>query len=90
MLSLLKPTRAALDPLKVTYASQEQRQAVASLVDEFTLGPSTLVTIKDHFIHELKKGLAKDGQTVAMVPVFVNGRLDGSGNSIRVWRLVSF
>lgn len=74
-----KPTRAALDLQQVAYTSDEQRQAVAGLIDEFTLRPSTLGAIKDHFILELKKGLRKDGETVAMVPVFVSGRLDGSG-----------
>ncbi|KAF9359054.1 glucokinase [Mortierella sp. NVP85] len=73
-----KPTRAALDPRQIAFTSDEQRQVVAGLIDEFTLRPSTLAAIKDHFILELKKGLAKDGETVAMVPVFVSGRLDGS------------
>jgi hexokinase len=74
-----KPTRVALDPRQIAYTSDEQRQVVAGIIDEFTLRPSTLAAIKDHFILELKKGLAKDGETVAMVPVFVSGRLDGSG-----------
>ncbi|KAG0005879.1 glucokinase [Modicella reniformis] len=74
-----KPTRrVVLDPFKISYTCDKQRQAVAELVDEFSITPSALVTIKDHFIHELKKGLAKDGETLAMVPVFVSGRLDGS------------
>ncbi|KAG0299171.1 glucokinase [Dissophora globulifera] len=75
---LIKPTRAKLRYEDITFTSKSQRQAVEEIVSEFTLASAALKNIKDHFIFELKKGLANDGETIAMVPVYVSGRLDGS------------
>ena len=75
-----KPVRTPLDPSQIQYASKKQQLAVAEIVDQLTLDASTLKGIKDHFVQEMKKGLVKDGQTIAMVPSYVLDRLNGTGN----------
>ncbi|KAF9983478.1 glucokinase [Mortierella antarctica] len=75
-----KPVRSPLDPSQIQYASKKQQLAVAEIVDQLTLDASTLKGIKDHFVQEMKKGLAKDGQTIAMVPSYVLDRLSGAGS----------
>ncbi|KAG0352010.1 glucokinase [Podila minutissima] len=52
--------------------------ALTTLVQDLTVGPKRLSQIKEHFVGEMEKGLAKDGETLAMVPTYVTGRLDGS------------
>ncbi|KAF9570092.1 glucokinase [Mortierella alpina] len=73
-----KPVRSPLDPSQVQYVSKKQQLAVAEIVEQMTLDASTLKGIKDHFVQEMKKGLAKDGQTIAMVPSYVQDRLNGT------------
>ncbi|KAG0248899.1 hexokinase A [Mortierella polycephala] len=73
-----KPRRASIDPNQIVYISEKQKQAVADLIREFTLLPTKLKAIKDHFLQEMRKGLEKEGQTIAMVPSHVVGRLYGS------------
>lgn len=72
-------TRTPIDADTIRFISQEQKDAVAKLVQDLTVGPKSLSQIKDHFVSEMKKGLSKDGETLAMVPTYVMGRLDGSG-----------
>ncbi|KAF9189318.1 glucokinase [Haplosporangium sp. Z 11] len=75
-----KPRRSCIDPNQIAYVSEKQQQAAADLIREFTLSPTKLKTIKDHFLQEMRKGLEKEGQTIAMVPSHVMGRLHGSAN----------
>ncbi|KAF9950993.1 glucokinase [Mortierella alpina] len=73
-----KPVRSPLDPSQIQYSSKKQQQAVADIVEQLTLDASTLKGIKDHFVQEMRKGLAKDGETIAMVPSYVLDRLNGT------------
>ncbi|KAI1312999.1 glucokinase [Mortierella claussenii] len=73
-----KLTRLRLDSSTIPFISDVQRLAIADLIEQFTLESSELKNIKDHFVQELLKGLTNENQTVAMVPVFVSGRLNGS------------
>ncbi|KAF9930043.1 glucokinase [Modicella reniformis] len=73
-----KAARAHLDPTSIEYTSDKQRNAVAALVQEFTVTPQLLKDIKDNFIGGMQKGLKKDGETLAMIPSYVMGRLDGT------------
>ncbi|KAF9578671.1 glucokinase [Lunasporangiospora selenospora] len=63
---------------QIQFVSPAQQDAVHDLVDQFTLPPQLLRNIKDRFITEMHKGLLSDGETLAMVPSHVKGRLDGS------------
>ncbi|KAF9346417.1 glucokinase [Mortierella sp. NVP85] len=73
-----KASRSPIDLSKIQFTSEKQKDAVAALVDEFTITPQLLKDIKDHFIVAMKKGLKKDGETVAMISSYVLGRLDGT------------
>ncbi|CAO3609373.1 unnamed protein product [Cunninghamella blakesleeana] len=44
---------------------------------EFIIDKEQLTVIKDHFLIEMKKGLTKEKQTLAMFPSYVEGRLTG-------------
>ncbi|KAF9389154.1 glucokinase [Podila verticillata] len=70
--------RTPINADTIRFISQEQKDAVADLIKDLTVGPKSLSQIKDHFVGEMKKGLSKDGETLAMVPTYVMGRLDGS------------
>lgn len=72
--------RTPIDAETIRFISQEQKDAVAELIQDLTVGPKSLSQIKDHFVGEMEKGLSKDGETLAMVPTYVMGRVDGSGN----------
>jgi hexokinase len=74
-----KASRSPIDLSQIQFTSQKQKDAVAALVEEFTITPQLLKDIKDHFIVAMKKGLKKDGETVAMISSYVLGRLDGTG-----------
>lgn len=74
------PVRTPIDVDTICFVSQEQKVAISTVVQDLTVGPKKLLQIKDHFVGEMKKGLAKDGETLAMVPTYVVGRLTGSGN----------
>lgn len=74
-----KATRVSLDPATIDYTSDRQRNAVAALINEFTISPQLLQDVKVNFMEGMKKGLKKDGETMAMVTSYVMGRLDGSG-----------
>ncbi|RUS26477.1 hexokinase-domain-containing protein [Jimgerdemannia flammicorona] len=57
--------------------TQAQHDAVAELIRAFTVSADKLRAIQTHFISEMEKGLKHHGQTVAMIPSFVEGRLTG-------------
>lgn len=79
------PVRTPIDVASICFVSQEQKDALTTLVQDLTVGPKRLSQIKEHFVGEMEKGLAKDGETLAMVPTYVTGRLDGSGKSCFVF-----
>ncbi|KAG0293081.1 glucokinase [Linnemannia gamsii] len=76
--SHLRPARTSITRSKIIYESKRQKLAVASLIQEFTILPAKLKEIKDHFKSEMVKGLAKQGETLAMVQTHILGRLNGS------------
>ncbi|KAG0373583.1 glucokinase [Mortierella sp. AD032] len=73
-----RPSRCPIARSEIVYESERQQKAVASLVQEFTIQPTKLKAIKNRFISEMTKGLAKQGETLAMVQTHILGRLDGS------------
>ncbi|KAF9897203.1 hypothetical protein BX616_006012, partial [Lobosporangium transversale] len=73
-----KAARSPIDPTTIKYTSEKQKYAVAALVEEFTISTQLLNDIKDNFLEGMKKGLKKDGETIAMITSFVMGRLDGT------------
>ncbi|KAG9064738.1 glucokinase [Linnemannia hyalina] len=75
---IAKATRVSIDPAHIEYTSDRQRNAVEALINEFTVHPQMLQDIKANFMEGMKKGLKKDGETMAMVTSYVMGRLDGS------------
>jgi len=74
-----KAQRHKIDPATIEYVSDKQKNAVHALIDEFTVSPDLLKAIKDNFIEGMTKGLKRDGETLAMIPSHVMGRLDGTG-----------
>ncbi|KAG0348135.1 glucokinase [Podila humilis] len=70
--------RHVLDIDSINFTSQEQKDAVDTLISDFTVGPKLLCAIKDQFKAEMALGLASDGQDLAMIPTYVMGRLNGS------------
>ncbi|KAG0056065.1 glucokinase [Gryganskiella cystojenkinii] len=76
--SVPKAQRHKIDPAKIDYTSDKQRNAVQALMDEFTISTDLLKDIKNNFIEGMNKGLERDGETLAMIPSHVLGRLDGS------------
>ncbi|KAF8938992.1 glucokinase [Haplosporangium gracile] len=73
-----RPARSPIIRSEVVYESQKQQVAIASLVKEFTILPAKLKEIKDCFKSEMIKGLAKQGETIAMVQTHILGRPSGS------------
>lgn len=55
----------------------EQEAYMRDIIDQFSVDSTYLGQIRDHFIVEMEKGLAKEGSTVAMIPSYVEGRLSG-------------
>lgn len=55
----------------------EQEAYMRDIIDQFSVNTTYLNQIRDHFITEMKKGLDKEGATLAMIPSFVEGRLTG-------------
>lgn len=76
-----RPCRTPITQSDIIYETQKQKVAIAGLVQEFTILPATLKAIKDRFKSEMAKGLAKQGETLAMVQTHILGRLKGSGTS---------
>ncbi|KAF9162707.1 glucokinase [Mortierella sp. AD010] len=76
--TIKKPSRCPLNLNKIEFESEKQKRAVEDLVQEFTVTPKLLIDIKNNFKEAMNKGLAKDGQTIAMIPSYVMGRLDGT------------
>jgi len=74
-----KASRVKVDPAQIQYTSDKQKNAVQALIDEFTVSPELLKDIKNNFMEGMRKGLKKDGETMAMITSYVMGRLDGSG-----------
>jgi hexokinase len=72
-------------PSEIVYASKKQQLAVANLVQEFTILPAKLKEIKDRFKTEMVKGLANQGETLAMVQTHILGRLSGSGTNLVIF-----
>ncbi|KAI9484798.1 hexokinase-domain-containing protein [Zychaea mexicana] len=58
-------------------ATPEQEEHLQKIVNQFTITPKYLEQICTHFISEMKKGLGEEGQTLAMIPSYVEGRLTG-------------
>ena len=77
-----RPCRASITQSDIVYETQKQQVAIASLVQEFTILPATLKAIKDRLKSEMAKGLAKQGETLAMVQTHILGRLNGSGTCL--------
>lgn len=77
-----RPCRNSITQSDIVYETQTQQAAIACLVHEFTILPATLKAIKDRFKSEMAKGLAKQGETLAMVQTHILGRLNGSGSSL--------
>ncbi|KAF9906625.1 glucokinase [Linnemannia zychae] len=73
-----RPSRCPIAQSEIAYESEKQQRAVANIVQEFTIKPMRLKAIKDRFISEMVKGLARQGETLAMVQTHILGRLDGS------------
>ncbi|KAG9061928.1 glucokinase [Linnemannia hyalina] len=73
-----RPCRTSITQSDIVYETQKQQVAITSLVQEFTILPITLKAIKDRFKSEMAKGLAKQGETLAMVQTHILGRLNGS------------
>ncbi|KAF9280829.1 glucokinase [Linnemannia elongata] len=73
-----RPCRTSITQSDIVYETQKQKVAIASLVQEFTILPVTLKAIKNCFKSEMAKGLAKQGETLAMVQTHIFGRLNGS------------
>ncbi|KAF9123985.1 glucokinase [Mortierella sp. 14UC] len=73
-----QPSRCPISRSEIVYESEKQQRAVASLVQEFTIQSAKLKAVKDRFVSEMVKGLAKQGETLAMVQTHILGRLDGS------------
>lgn len=57
--------------------TSEQEAYLEQLSHELTITPEYLKKICQHFMSEMRKGLDRDHQTVAMIPSFVEGRLTG-------------
>ncbi|KAF9114944.1 glucokinase [Mortierella sp. AM989] len=76
--TIKKPSRHAVNVSQIKFVSDKQKRAVEDLIQEFTVTPKLLKDIKDNFKEGMAKGLEKDGQTIAMIPSYVMGRLDGT------------
>jgi hexokinase len=57
--------------------TSEQEEYLEQLSKELTIMPDRLKKICQRFMSEMRKGLDRDHQTVAMIPSFVEGRLTG-------------
>ncbi|KAI9272962.1 hexokinase-domain-containing protein [Phascolomyces articulosus] len=55
----------------------EQEDYLEKVVKEFTITPNYLEKICARFMSEMTKGLDNEGQTLAMIPSYVEGRLTG-------------
>ncbi|KAI9320705.1 hexokinase-domain-containing protein [Dichotomocladium elegans] len=55
----------------------EQEAYIEKITRQFSIPPDYLKKIRDHFMSEMTKGLNNEGQTVAMIPSYVEGRLTG-------------
>ncbi|KAF9188889.1 glucokinase, partial [Haplosporangium sp. Z 27] len=73
-----KASRHRIDLSQIEYVSEKQKRAVHDLAEEFIITPKFLVEIKDHFKQGMLKGLEREGETIAMIPSYVMGRLDGT------------
>ncbi|KAG0211369.1 hexokinase-domain-containing protein [Mortierella sp. GBAus27b] len=73
-----KKSRSPIDFSQIEFTSVKQKNALAALVDDFTITPQMLKDIKDNFKGSMMKGLKRDGETVPMITSHVVGRLDGS------------
>ena len=62
----------------------EQEAFMKDIIDQFTIDSRQLVEIRDHFIQEMEKGLNHEGATLAMIPSYVEGRLTGKYEQMRV------
>lgn len=60
----------------------EQEAYMNDIIEQFTVDKEYLTRICDHFIGEMKKGLDKEGATVAMIPSYVEGRLTGNSKAV--------
>ena len=55
----------------------EQEAYMRDVIDQFTVDKNYLNRICERFMGEMRKGLDKEGATIAMIPSFVEGRLTG-------------
>lgn len=55
----------------------QQEAMLQRVIKDLTITPEYLEKICQHFLGEMRKGLNNEGQTVAMIPSFVEGRLTG-------------
>ncbi|KAF9344560.1 glucokinase, partial [Mortierella sp. AD094] len=76
--TIKKPSRCPIHLSQIEFESEKQKRAIEDLVQEFTVTPQLLVDIKSNFKEAMNKGLAREGETIAMIPSYVMGRLDGT------------
>ncbi|KAG8892932.1 glucokinase, partial [Tulasnella sp. 403] len=56
----------------------ETRAVLERIEEQFVLGPGKLKEIVSQFVHDIRVGLSKYGEAMAMIPTFVTGVPDGS------------
>lgn len=69
--------RSKAKPVRIIGGTPEQEAFLHKLEREFTIDPENLRAIRDYFLCEMKKGLAGEDSTLAMIPSYVEGRLTG-------------
>ncbi|KAF9164635.1 glucokinase [Actinomortierella ambigua] len=80
-----KLARHRIDPNDITYTCDTQKEVVLDIVRQFTLSTEKLHEIKANFQEGMRKGLAKDGETLAMITSFGSFlALDVGGTNLRV------
>jgi len=72
------PTSTRQDSDNVmTMLSGAQAEIVRRIQENFSVGKKEMKDIVDKFVQDMRKGLANENQTVAMLPSFVTGRISG-------------
>lgn len=95
----LEQKRQPLRKKSQHHLSQDVMHAVTDLENLFTVDQARLKKITEKFLFELEKGLAKDGENIAMNPTWVMGfptgeeqgtflALDMGGTNLRVCEII--
>ncbi|KAI8060895.1 hexokinase-domain-containing protein [Gongronella butleri] len=61
----------------ITKGSPEQLAYMKDMELDFGVTTDKIKAVKDHFLKEMNKGLNHEGQTLPMIPSYVEGRLTG-------------